>query len=296
MKLNRKLLVIAKGISVWWGIYLILGCCAGFAVKTIQGLFMEKSTFEIMMYTPLMCAGALVLAILTYFLNMLAKRAPAKRLRKKLFAVMKTEGFSSSYINMLFDNARGDMRNIMLIEAACAYCLKGEAENAQKTLEVVDLVSVLDVAQSTGDFRTAAYYYCVKMGLCIILKDNNGAARAYDDGIYYIDAFSDNDIVMAILSLYQTEAGMYNSAIDTIDRIKWRILPASMKKYGKSFSAYIKACNYLKMGKNDDSIVYARMSLEAPCSEYIASEAEEIIRKAKAAKHSSPSNEKILAE
>ena len=40
------------------------------------------------------------------------------------------------------------------------------------------------------------------------------------------------------------------------------------------------------MGKYDDAVIYARMSLEAPCTEYIASEAEEIIKRAKSAKHS----------
>lgn len=28
MKLEKRLLAAAKGISLWWGIYLILGCCA----------------------------------------------------------------------------------------------------------------------------------------------------------------------------------------------------------------------------------------------------------------------------
>ncbi len=281
MKLNRKLLVAAKGISVWWGIYLILGCCAGFAVKTIQGLFMAKDTFEIMMYTPLMCAGSLILAVVTYFVNLVVKRAPMKKLRKKLFAIVKSEGFSQQYINTLFDNARGDVKNLLLIEAASAYCLRGEAENASKILDAADLVSILDIARTTGDFRAAAYYYCVKMVLSIIKKDSEGAARAYDDGIYYIDAFSGDDIVMAVLALYQTAAGLYNSAIDTIEKIKWRSLPSHMKKYGRSFAAEIKAKNLLNTGRYDDAIVYARMSLEAPCTEYMASLAEEIIRKAK---------------
>ena len=47
MKLNRKLLVLAKGISVWWGIYLILGCCAGFAVRMVQTLFMMAEPLDI---------------------------------------------------------------------------------------------------------------------------------------------------------------------------------------------------------------------------------------------------------
>lgn len=293
MKLNRKLIVIAKGISVWWGIYLILGCCAGFAVRTLQSLFATTGVFELMMYLPLMCAGALFLAVITYFINEAAKRAPKKKLRRRLFTILRNEGFSTGYISMLFENARGDIKNIMYIEASCVYCMRGEYEAAEKALAAVDLVSITDISQSTGDFRTIAYYYCIKMVLRVIKNDADGAARAYDDGIYYIDAFSRHDIVLATLALYQTEAGLYNSAVDTVEKIKWRILPKKLKKYGKSFTAYVKAYNMLGMKKYDDAIVYARMSLEAPCTQYMASEMEEVIKRAKAEKHSSAAAERF---
>lgn len=287
MKLNRKLLVIAKGISVWWGIYLILGCCAGFAVRMVQTMLMSVKPFELMTYLPLMCVVTLVIAILTYFIGEAVKRTPHKKLRKQLFSIMKDEGFSSNYINTLFENARDDMKNVLYIEAACVYCMRGEYDYAEKTLAAVDMVSVYDIAHSTGDYRTVAYYYCVKIAFNVVQNNKDGATRAYDDGIYYLDAFSDNDIVRAVMALYQTEAGLYNSSIDTIEKIKWKSLPPKMRKrYGKAFSNYVKACNLLQMGKYDDAVIYARMSLEAPCTEYIASEAEEIIRRAKSAKHS----------
>ncbi len=286
MKLNRKLTVIAKGISVWWGIYLILGCCAGFMIRMIQTMLIAMQPFELMMYLPLMCGITLVLAVLTYFIGEAAKKAPRRKLRKQLFAILEKEGFTSNYINTLFENARDDMKNIIYIEAACVYCMRGEYDYAEKTLSAIDMVSVYDIAHSTGDYRTIAYYYCVKIALRVIINDKDGAARAYDDGIYYLDAFSDNDIVRAVLSLYQTEAGLYNSAIDTVEKIKWKTLPRKLRKrYGTAFVNYIKSCNLLNMGKFDDAIIYARMSLEAPATEYIASEAEEIIRRAKGAKH-----------
>ena len=46
----------------------------------------------------------------------------------------------------------------------------------------------------------------------------------------------------------------------------------------------------LNMGRYDDAVIYARMSLEAPCTEYIAAEAEEIIRRAKSAKLAAQNN------
>ncbi|MDE7278675.1 MAG: hypothetical protein K2N26_02985 [Oscillospiraceae bacterium] len=277
MKLNNKLLALAKGISVWWGIYLILGCCAGFAVKIIQDLFMSTQQFQIMLFVPFMCLGSLLLAIITYFISALLKRAPKKRLRRKLVNIFKDEGFSTRYINMLFDNASDDNKNPMLIEAAAAYSMRGETDTAAKTLAQADLTSILDVAQSTGNFQTAAYYYCVKMGACIIAKDGSGAAAAYDDGIYYLDAFSDSDMVMAVLALYQTEGGLGNSAIDTAEKIKWRSLPRPMRKYGRSFSELIKAKNFLALERYEEAEASARASLENSCTEFLTSRADEIL-------------------
>lgn len=277
MKLNNKLLALAKGISVWWGIYLILGCCAGFAVKTIQDLFMDARQFRIILFVPFMCIGSLLLAIITYFVSSLFKRAPMKKLRRKLVNIFKAEGFSRNYIDLLFDSATGDNKNPMLIEAAAAYCLRGETDTAAKTLAQADLTSILDVAQSTGNFRTAAYYYCVKMAACIIAKDGGGAAAAYDEGIYYLDAFSDGDMVMAVLALYQTEGGLGNSAIDTAEKIKWSTLPRPMRKCGKSFTELIKAKNYLALGRYEESETSARLAMENSCTEFLRTRAEEIL-------------------
>lgn len=296
MKLNNKLLALAKGISVWWGIYLILGCCAGFAVKTIQDLFMDAQPFRIMLFVPFMCIGSLLLAIITYFISSLFKRAPMKRLRRRLVNIFRSEGFSQNYINLLFDNAAGDNKNPMLIEAAAAYCMRGETDTAAKTLAQADLTSILDIAQSTGNFRTAAYYYCVKMAACIIAKDGNGAAAAYDEGIYYLDAFSDGDMVMAVLALYQTEGGLGNSAIDTAEKIKWSTLPRPMRKCGISFTELIKAKNFLALERYDESEASARLAMENSCTDFLHARAEETLtlagEKKKAAADKAEENDK----
>lgn len=277
MKLNNKLLAAAKGISVWWGIYLILGCCAGFAVKTAEDLFMNGG-FRITLYIPLMCAGSLLLAVVTFFVSSAAKRAPVRRLRRRLTNIFISEGLSRNYINLLFENAKGDLKNLMLTKAATAYCLRGETDAAEKTLAQADLTSILDVAGSGGDFSTAAYYYCVKMTVCIFAKDAGGAAAAYDDGIYYLDAFSGSDMVTAVLALYQTEGGLHSSAIETAGKIKWRSLPRPIRKYGQSFSETVKAKNLLGLEKYAEAKASAEASLENPCTEYIASVSKEIIR------------------
>ncbi len=285
MKLNRKLLVIAKGISVWWGIYLILACCAGFAVKMLQTLTMTAKPFELMKYMPLIVVMTLILAVITYFISEIIKNAPRRKIRRELYDILDEEGFSSGYISKLFDSARGDLKYICFIEAACVYCLRGEYDYAEKTLSAVDLVSISDISASTGDYRTVAYYYCVRMMLNVIKGDKEATARAYDEGIHYLEMLSGNAIITAVLALYQTRAGLYNSSIDTIEKIRWTVMPKRFRKYGIAFAAYVKACNLLNMGKYDDAVLYARKFLEAPCTEYIAEEAEEIIRQAKSRRH-----------
>ncbi|MDE6598468.1 MAG: hypothetical protein K2K34_00130, partial [Oscillospiraceae bacterium] len=151
-------------------------------------------------------------------------------------------------------------------------------DTAAKTVAQADLTSILDVAQSTGDFQTAAYYYCVKMAACIVAKDGSGAAEAYDQGIYYLDAFSDSDMVMAVLALYQTEGGLGNSAIETAKKIKWRSLPRPMRKCGRSFSELIKARNLLDLERYEEAGTAARASMESSCTEFMSSRAEEILK------------------
>lgn len=284
MKLEKKLLAAAKGISLWWGIYLILGCCAGFAVQMVHNLFtLSYGTFELKVYIPVMAAASLVLAVISYFISSAAKQAPAKKLKRRLFKIFKTEKLSDNLMSELMSNAAGDMKNHVLVEASMLYCLRGEAETAADVLSQADLVSILDIAQSTGDFKTAAYYYCAKMVLSILTHDKDGAVRAYDDGIYYLEAFSSNDIVLTVLAIYQTEASLYNSAADTIKKIKWRKLPHSIRKYGKALCSAILAVNLIDLEQCDEAVFHASIALQSSCSDYITGFAENVIKRARAA-------------
>lgn len=291
MKLEKKLLAVAKGISLWWGIYLILGCCAGFVVHMINNFFtLSYGYFELKLYIPVMAAASLILGIISYFISSAAKRAPAKKLKRRLFKMFKSEKLSDGLMSELMSNAVGDMKNHALVEAAMLYCLRGETTAAEETLAKADQVSILDIAQSTGDFKTAAYYYCAKMILSILTHDKEGTVRAYDDGIYYLEAFSSNDIVLTVLAIYQTEASLYKSAADTLKKIKWRTLPAHMKKYGKSLCSAILAINLVNLGQYDDAVFHANMSKDNSCSDYMTEFAEDIINRARAAKKTDGGN------
>ncbi len=285
MKLEKRLLALAKGISLWWGIYLILGCCAGFAVQMVHNIFsLSYGSFELKIYIPVMAAASLFLGIISYFISSAAKRAPAKKLRRRLFKIFRDERLSDGLMSELMSNAAGDMKNHILVMSAMLYSVKGDTETAEDVLSQADLVSILDIAQSTGNFKTAAYYYCAKMILAVLTHDKEGAVRAYDDGIYYLEAFSSNDIVLTVLAIYQTEASLYNSAADTIKKIKWRTLPPYLKKYGRSLCSAILAVNLLNLGQYDDAVFHANISLENSCSDYMTEFAEDVIKRARSAK------------
>ncbi len=134
------------------------------------------------------------------------------------------------------------------------------------------------------------------MAACIIAKDGNGAAAAYDEGIYYLDAFSDGDMVMAVLALYQTEGGLGNSAIDTAEKIKWSTLPRPMRKCGISFTELIKAKNFLALERYDESEASARLAMENSCTDFLHARAEETLtlagEKKKAAADKAKENDK----
>lgn len=282
MKLGRKLLIVAKGIGLWWGIYLILCCCAGFALKMIDDLFMVVTgTFEVKLYIPITIAGSLVLAVITYFITALVRLAPKKVLSRKLHRILKKEGFSDNFISELLANAKGEMKNHMLTETAAVYCIMGRTEEAKEVLGRVDLVSVLDIAQSTGNFLTAAYYYCSKMTLCVMQSDKAGAAKAYDEGIYYLESFPSDYRVLTVLALYQTEAALYNSAVETLKKIKWRTVNKSVRKYGKAVCAAIMAVNLVHLEQYDNAIFYAEMAKADFSTDYMKTIADTAVSRAR---------------
>ncbi|MCH5193634.1 MAG: hypothetical protein J1F11_06710 [Oscillospiraceae bacterium] len=281
MKLSQKLLIIAKGIGLWWGIYLILGCCVGFALKMAMDLFMLLSgVFELKRYLPPMVGCTLVLAVITYFVTEAVKLIPKSMLRRRLQKKLGEEGFSDGFTAELLSHATGDNKNHMLIEAASAYCVRGEILAAEEALHRTDLVSILDIAQSTGKLRTAAYYYCTEMTLCILKSDKDGAAHVYDEGSYYLEAFPEDDRVLTVLAIYQTTAGLYEKALETLEKITWSSLPKKLRRYGEAVRSAIEAVNLADLGRNDEAIEKAKAAILGKCSKYVTELSRSIIDRA----------------
>lgn len=292
MKFGQKLLIIAKGIGLWWGIYLILGCCVGFALNMAMDLFMLFSgVFELKRYLPFMAVCTLGLAIITYFITEMVKLIPKSILRRKLRKKLDEEGFSDSFTTELLSHAQGDIKNHMLIEAASAYCIKGEILSAEEALHRVDLISVLDIAQSTGKLRTAAYYYCTEMTLCILKSDRDGAAHVYDEGVYYLEAFPEDDRILTVLALYQTAAGLHEAALETLEKITWHSLPKNLKKYGYAICSAIAAVNLADLERYDEAAEKANAAIDGGCSKYVTEFSKGIIERTEKAPKKEPVKE-----
>ncbi len=204
--MNRKArtLMLAKSISVWWGIYLIIGCCIGFSLRTLNGLLFNLenlSRFRMSVFIPLVAGGSLVLAVISYFISFAANRLPVKKLRRQLDRITAENGISKEYTDLLSLNCRGDMKNKIRIELAIAALLCNDTEKAAEQLARIDIVSVTDVANSTGNYYIPAYYYAVTALLHFALKEDDKASGDYDNGRFYIDSMNGDPFVTAVKAL-----------------------------------------------------------------------------------------------
>ncbi|MCH5348740.1 MAG: hypothetical protein J1E40_05405 [Oscillospiraceae bacterium] len=147
---------------------------------------------------------------------------------------------------------------------------------------------MLDIAQSTGKLRTAAYYYCVEMTLCILKSDKDGAAHVYDEGVYYLEAFPDDDRILTVLAIYQTAAGLYEAALKTLEKITWHSLPKKLRKYGLAVCSAIASVNLVNLGRNDEAIEKAKTAIMCKCSQYVTVFSRNVIDRAEEAAQKEP--------
>lgn len=200
MNFKAKALMYAKAIAVWWGIFLIIGCCIGFCMNTLNGLLFNIS-MELKLYfvVPCIAGGSLVLALITYAVTSFINQRPRKKLRKQLDKACEN-GVSEEYLSLLAANCRGDMKSSILIEQAIADMVCGKFEAASERIDLLDIVSVLDVAHSTGNYYTAGYYYAVKAALALHIPEKN-PMEIYEGGKFYLSAMNKDAFVLAVYSL-----------------------------------------------------------------------------------------------
>lgn len=282
MNYKAKAAVVLKALCVWWGIFLILGCCAGFCIKVLFGLFFvsgNRFTISLGQYIPIMIAGSLVLAVAAYLISMLVHKAPIRRLRKKLDAVYTESGVSKEYIELLCSNCRGDVKNALYVELASAYAINGSFNEAKATLDRIDIISVLDIAQSTGNFCTAAYYYAA--AVIIYLKQDKPelAAAAYNNGSFYLNELAEDSYIAAVKGLYLHSIGKDDEARSALDAAKhWKLSNFAGKVYW-GCTLTMKAVLLNALGNNDLAVLAARQALDCKLTPFLEEQLGTVLRR-----------------
>lgn len=281
MNLKAKLLMRAKAISVWWGIYLILGCCAGFSLKVLWGfLFVSGSAdkFDVGVFVPLLIVGSFILAVLSYIISLAVHNAPRRRLVRKLNAIIAKNGLCREYTDLLTLNCRGDMKNQCLAELAFAYTADGNHASAKSTLGQVDVVSVLDIAQSTGDYCTAAYYYSAAVLIYLASGDGALADTAYENGKFYIEAMENDEFNVWTKAVYLLEAKGKEAAEVFADGIRRKRLNRCKSKLKSSSVCVMKAHVLNSLGRREEAEAAAHRAAECTVSAEAERRVGEILR------------------
>ena len=150
--------MFAKSVSVWFGIFLIIGCCVGFSINILLGFFSVSGTNKLNMriFVPILIAGAAVLAVGAHFLSAIITKRPEVKMRLQLDKAAAKNGIGREYIEILNLSCRGNIRTKVCSELALTALVTGNFRRAKEQLDRVDAISVTDIANSTGNYSDAA--------------------------------------------------------------------------------------------------------------------------------------------
>ncbi len=273
MNFKSKILMLAKAISVWWGIYLIIGCCACFSINILLGIFGAESITKNIgaaVFIPVLAGGSLVLAVITYIVTSAAKRLPEKNFRRKLDKILREKGVCREYTSLLSEKLRGETKNSACIELAGVCLLSGDVLPAKKYIEQIDVVSVLDVAQSTGNYYTAAYYYATVAVIYLCLGNSDMAEAAFKNGEFYLRELDYDSFITAARALGQSVFGSAEEAVKTAeiaDELRRRAYKKGSFNHIQGFVTGIRAHILFKAGLYDEAAEAAGEALKIKISE-----------------------------
>ena len=268
MNLKARVLMHGKAIAVWWGIFLIIGCCIGFCMNTLNGLLFNIST-EIKLYfvIPCIAAGSLIFAVTAYIISLFINKRPQKKLRNQLDKACE-DGISKEYLALLAANCRGEMKSRVLIEQAISHILCAEFEDAYEKINTLDILSVLDIARSTGNYYTAAYYYAVKAALELHLPGGK-PMEVFESGKFYLSALDKDTFVTSVYALCLLFNGEEEHAVKIMHNAD--VLRKKLKTSGKypliqAFSLASKAGLMKKCGNYSEAAAAVLEAMEIKVS------------------------------
>ena len=218
MNLKARLQMFAKSVSVWFGIFLIIGCCIGFTINILLGFFsvsgMDKLNMRI--FVPILIAGAAILAVGAHFLSAVISKRPEKKMRQQLDKTAAKSGVGREYIEILNLSCRGNIRTKVCSELALTALVTGNFRRAKEQLDRVDAISVTDIANSTGNYADAACYFSSSILYYCGIKDYESMENTYTHAKQYTENLTADFFTMSVRALGEMMFGSKIAAAEAL--------------------------------------------------------------------------------
>lgn len=218
MNFKARLQMFAKSVSVWFGIFIIIGCCIGFSINILLGFFSVSGTNKLNMqiFVPILIAGAVVLAVGAHFLSSIIAKRPEKKMRAQLDKTAAKNGIGREYIEILNLSCRGNIRTKVCSELSLTALVTGNFRRAKEQLDRVDAISVTDVANSTGNYSDAAYFFSTSILYYCGIKDYESMENTYIHAKQYTENLTSDFFAMSVNALCELKFGSNEAAAEAL--------------------------------------------------------------------------------
>ncbi|MGN0553833.1 MAG: hypothetical protein ACI4I1_10635 [Oscillospiraceae bacterium] len=218
MNFKARLQMFAKSVSVWFGIFIIIGCCIGFSINILLGFFSVSGTNKLNMqiFVPILIAGAAVLAVGAHFLSSIIAKRPEKKMRAQLDKTAAKNGIGREYIEILNLSCRGNIRTKVCSELSLTALVTGNFRRAKEQLDRVDAISVTDVANSTGNYSDAAYFFSTSILYYCGIKDYESMENTYIHAKQYTENLTSDFFAMSVNALCELKFGSNEAAAEAL--------------------------------------------------------------------------------
>ena len=250
--------MFAKSVSVWFGIFLIIGCCIGFSINILLGIFSVSGSdkLNVRIFAPIMIAGALVLAVFAHFLSAIITKRPENKMRFQLDRIAAKSGIGREYIEALNLSCRGNIRTKVCSELALTALVTGNFRRAKEQLDRVDAISLTDVARSTGNFSDAAYYFTTSILYFESVKDYESMENIFSHIEQYTENLTADFYTMTMRALCEMRFGDKGKAAESAKTAETLIhlnIKSKMPLH-KALCAAVLAEVYYDLGETDKAI------------------------------------------
>jgi tetratricopeptide (TPR) repeat protein len=251
-----------KSVFIWWIIILMIEALIVFGLNMIFGLTAQsESGIDILKLAPVMAVSSLAAAVIACVASFSVKAKDVNRTAKRLNAEFRSNGWTEEYAKILTRASEGKDHCFYLLEAVEVYFITGRLKTAQIIFNGISEEAVIKRAES-GNIYEAAYYYSVKMNLCLEAEDLKGAAEAGAQGVKYFDKMPESHFSYSFLSGYEYALGNNEKSLELMEKIDYSKIPALYRQANLSMFCLAKAYRLKALERFEEASHYAKRSLE----------------------------------